>query len=408
MPARRHGLAHRRKTVGLSQERLAEAMGVDRSTVARWERAETQPQPWHRPRLAAALRISVEQLADLLAPPPARQLPPAPALADQTAHGAVRTAASGDDLDMVRSFRVADRQVGGAHLYAAVSSYLQRTVAPRVFGQTLDQDGERVFAAAASLTEMAGWMAHDCGHDRLAQQHFERASVMAVAGRDRQLAAHIFGSLSHLSHHLRRPKAAIAYARQGQKQLTVFGRHPGLEARLLALQARGHAATGDSAACLDDLRRTERVLASSPAGTASPWASSYDEASLAVDTARCLHQIGHFGAARTQVEQVIRLRPPDRVRSRALAQLILVSILIAQHRPEEACGVARQALDATTTLGSVQVFRQLEALGDRLESYRGSRPVDDFVRCLRAELTARRWMTRPLSTGADPGDTGAL
>jgi hypothetical protein len=31
------------------------------------------------------------------------------------------------------------------------------------------------------------------------------------------------------------------------------------------------------------------------------------------------------------VEQVILLRPPDRVRSRALAQLILVSILIAQH-----------------------------------------------------------------------------
>ncbi|HWH01722.1 MAG TPA: helix-turn-helix transcriptional regulator [Pilimelia sp.] len=51
---RRRNLAVRRKTVGLSQEQLAEVMGVDRSTVVRWERADTEPQPWLRPRLAAA------------------------------------------------------------------------------------------------------------------------------------------------------------------------------------------------------------------------------------------------------------------------------------------------------------------------------------------------------------------
>ncbi len=72
---KRHRLAQRRKAIGLSQERLAEKLGVDRSTIVRWERAETDPQPWHRPRLAAALRVSVEELADLLADvgqPPSR------------------------------------------------------------------------------------------------------------------------------------------------------------------------------------------------------------------------------------------------------------------------------------------------------------------------------------------------
>ncbi|QOC95290.1 helix-turn-helix domain-containing protein [Micromonospora craniellae] len=64
---RRHRLAQRRKAIGLSQECLAVSLGVDRSTVVRWERADTDPQPWHRPRLAAALRLSIEDLADLLA-----------------------------------------------------------------------------------------------------------------------------------------------------------------------------------------------------------------------------------------------------------------------------------------------------------------------------------------------------
>jgi transcriptional regulator with XRE-family HTH domain len=405
MAARRHRLAQRRKTVGFSQERLAEVVGVDRSTVVRWERAETDPQPWHRPRLAAALKLSVEELAALLAPASLRQLSSTPALAGQRALDAVTTAVGGDDLEVVQSFRTADREIGGAHLYAAVTSYLQGAVASRVFGRTLDRDGDAVFAAAASLTEMAGWMAHDCGQDELAWQHFARASTMAVASRDYQLAAHVCGSLSHLAHHLRRPRAAAAQAVHGQKQLARADRHPGLEARLLALQARSHAAAGNSAACLADLRRAERVLSGVPVESASPWVSSYDGASLAVDTARCLARIGHLGAARMQVEQVIRLRPPDRVRSRALAQLILASVLIVQHRAEEACGITRQVLDATTALGSVQVFRQLESLGHRLKPFRGIRLVDDFCHRLRDELSTRRWMIRQLSVGAVSTDT---
>jgi len=63
---KRRGLAERRKTVGFSQEDLAEQLGVDRTTVIRWEAGETDPQPWHRPRLAKALRLPVEELADLL------------------------------------------------------------------------------------------------------------------------------------------------------------------------------------------------------------------------------------------------------------------------------------------------------------------------------------------------------
>lgn len=67
MGRRRYRFAQRRKAVGLTQEQLAEAVGVNRSTVVRWERAETEPQPWHRRRLTAALKVSIEELAALLA-----------------------------------------------------------------------------------------------------------------------------------------------------------------------------------------------------------------------------------------------------------------------------------------------------------------------------------------------------
>ncbi|MGH3875070.1 MAG: helix-turn-helix transcriptional regulator [Pseudonocardiaceae bacterium] len=66
MKCKRERLAQRRKMAGYSQERLAEVLRIERSTVARWERAETQPQPWLRPRLAKALGISRDVLAELL------------------------------------------------------------------------------------------------------------------------------------------------------------------------------------------------------------------------------------------------------------------------------------------------------------------------------------------------------
>jgi len=66
MTGRRRALADRRKAAGYSQERLAEAIRVEPSTVGRWERGETEPQPWFRPKLARALGISNQALGDLL------------------------------------------------------------------------------------------------------------------------------------------------------------------------------------------------------------------------------------------------------------------------------------------------------------------------------------------------------
>jgi transcriptional regulator with XRE-family HTH domain len=73
---KRARLTERRKAMGLSQERLAEAVGVDTSTVARWERGETEPQAVHRPPLAEALKASVETLGELLTGTAARRTVP--------------------------------------------------------------------------------------------------------------------------------------------------------------------------------------------------------------------------------------------------------------------------------------------------------------------------------------------
>jgi len=65
--AARRRLAERRKALGLTQEALADLMGVERTTIVRWERGASAPLPVIRPKLARALRVSADRLGELLA-----------------------------------------------------------------------------------------------------------------------------------------------------------------------------------------------------------------------------------------------------------------------------------------------------------------------------------------------------
>jgi len=58
-----------RKAAGFTQEALAARLGVERSTVYRWESGETDPLPMFRPDLAKLLRVDDERLSALLGEP---------------------------------------------------------------------------------------------------------------------------------------------------------------------------------------------------------------------------------------------------------------------------------------------------------------------------------------------------
>ena len=102
MPGKRLSLVAARKTAGLSQERLAKQMNVERSTVQRWEAGHNTPQPWHRPTLTTELGISDDKLAELLGDQPCSddQVRTTPALspAPRSGDAGDDEQAGGDDL----------------------------------------------------------------------------------------------------------------------------------------------------------------------------------------------------------------------------------------------------------------------------------------------------------------------
>jgi transcriptional regulator with XRE-family HTH domain len=66
MTTRRKQLAERRKSCGFTQDRLAEGLGVDVTTVRRWEAGSASPQPRLRPKIAQVLSVPSQWLEDVL------------------------------------------------------------------------------------------------------------------------------------------------------------------------------------------------------------------------------------------------------------------------------------------------------------------------------------------------------
>jgi hypothetical protein len=150
--------------------------------------------------------------------------------------------------------------------------------------------------------------------------------------------------------------------------------------------------SGSRGECTQLLIQAETALATSHAEEPSQWISGFDEGSLAIETARCMRQLGGLSEAQSQAERIIVLRPGDRTRSRAFGQLILVTVLISQGKPDEACAVAAQVLDATQSLSSYPVIQQLFDFKQLLEAHRASKVVADFLVCLGQALKERLWL----------------
>ena len=301
-------LAQRRKAMGSSQEELAERLGVDRSTIVRWERGTTAPQPWARPKLAELLGVSVDQLEELLelVPPwpgyvvesgsrddPPEDLERSPERDDMKRRELLRlmTVAAalieldrddaGLDWDRLNYFASGMRRVDPATVkeYSTLNNYLWRVFAfvknkrlayPAVREQlgvlvrALERPhGEAVHrelcAVTADLLQLAGEILFDGNHYTAAVQCYALAADASKQARAYDLWAcaltrHAFVELYDRQFAAARPilDLAASLARRGD---------PGLSTRywVSTVQAQAFAGLGELEACQRALDHAEQV-----------------------------------------------------------------------------------------------------------------------------------------------------
>jgi hypothetical protein len=300
-------------------------------------------------------------------------------------------------LDAVASFRLADRQLGGGHVYNSLVLYLRNEIAPGLFGLAGSNGSEESLLAGAVLTEMAGWMAHDLGHDNVARGHFTSALKLAEAVGEPAVVANIDAGMSHLALQAGQAGEAANLAHRGLARLRTTEPVPVLTARLHAMKARAFARLDAPTQAQRSLDSAQEELHGADLATAPSWVAPFDHASLASETASVLLDLHRLPEAAEEAARALKLRDASRARSRALGQVTLARILIAQEQLDAACEISDELLGMSQVLGSVRVSRQLDLLQDAFEPYGRTSSVHQLLERMTAEARHRRLLLASLT-----------
>ncbi|WP_335986666.1 helix-turn-helix domain-containing protein [Glycomyces sp. MUSA5-2] len=350
MTRRRRRLQQRRREIGLSQEQLADACGVNTSTVRRWESGETEPQPRQRRLLALTLDLSPTELTGLLDtdaaaldramvpfagydPTPMDSEPGPDAVRDalewildptgplhsltaapgRTRH--VGTALIDHVADRIIRFRRADDTVAARRLLPEVVGEIDRVETVLSHHSYNDTTGRRLHGMLAELYQLVGWMAIDLGRIRRGEEFYATGAAAARTAGDSALVAQLLSCNAY--QRTSRGQDALLLARAalhgGRDTLSPLGRILLTERIAWAAANTGNADLARAA--LHDVDDTYVLVGTEPE---PDWVYWLDRNESDVMAARCHLRLGDPGRAAALLRPAIDRYPADHKRERAL------------------------------------------------------------------------------------------
>ncbi|MGA5819904.1 XRE family transcriptional regulator [Kitasatospora sp. NPDC094028] len=273
------------------------------------------------------------------------------------------------------SMATADRQ----HTAQLLDSYYDTVVGLLEGAAYTQQVGIRLQLLASALAQTIGWYQFDNEHHTAAAHYWSAALHAAHHAGDTDRGAGILSDLAYQSMWLGDASPAVAVL---DRALT---RTQDRTARsLLNLRkARALAMVGEARASRRSLDAAEHCL-NIATGTPPAWCSWMGAADLAVDTGRCLIDLGEPRPAHQQIAQGVSLLPGSRDKTRAVFLTYEAESLIRQGEIDNAAATARQALVLAQHIGATRCIRQITSLSGTLEPYSRTPGVGEFLEAVQA------------------------
>ena len=402
MATKRHALIKRREAVGHTQETLAAAMDVDRTTVGRWESGRAIPRPWMRPKLARQLRVNADQLDKLLAPEPSAVPsavpPPHPkpetslrvslvqAVATDSAESALFinfASATNVDTILLEQLDADVSRLALEYVSKPLPDLVHQIGALRsgVFellrGRQRPHQTIRLYLTAGRLSGLATHVALDLGHYAVAATHARTAWLCAESADHDGMRAWVRSAQSLIAYWQRDYALAAHLASAGMP----FADGGTIGARLLSLQARAAAALGDGPAALRAIEaaadaRTGPGLNELPGIFSFPEAKQWTYAGTALLALNSSSYVGRAIAASTRAIALYEGAPSlDQSSGDLLAgHLDLANAYLARGDGDAAQESLTAVLTASPDRYTASIARRLNTLSNRLSSpvYSGS------------------------------------
>lgn len=246
----------------------------------------------------------------------------------------------------------------------------------------------RVFAAAADLAALAGWVSHDAGRYGAAQRYWSYGLHAAAEAGQPDRGVEIVTRMSHQMIYLGRPIDALDLLALA----TSKAEHPTVKALVASQTGRVHAALGDHQAADRHLGTADELLADGSNQQAPAWVAYFDAAehagARAVAARDLAAQKQPTTAASNHFRDALALRKPGFDRVRIMDRVGLAAALFHEGDVDQGAAAAHQALDDAARADSALVTSRLNTLLDASRSYDTAAARD--VRARTRELTARR------------------
>lgn len=403
---RRVELVAARKAAGYTQERLAAALHVDRSTVIRWEAGDHAPVPYLWPKLAKLLGVTPERLQVLLlvddGPPavPAVPTPQAVTLEDMkrrtlmkwgvaaTAAASLNTSAGSSVgmADVQRLERSAarlhslDQQHGGDSLWQAALVQAQAGVQLLEHGSYTGMVGQQLLSATGQLQICAGWLALDAGEHEVARTCFGEALAMSRQANDAQVETRALANLAMQSNALSRPREALRYAAGAEQAAKTHPSSPWLAAIPQLRLAISGSLTGNAREADQAISQARRVLERDNNSESEEWLSFLSHFEIDGIAAVCALELGRPAQAERLLEQTIMGYGQGFARNRALYRVDLARARLDMGAVDGAAEAAHAILDDLAgEVASVRVATELHAVAQRFAPYTGVEGVEAFL-----------------------------
>ncbi len=360
MSLRRHRLVTARQTAGHSQESLAESLGVERSTIQRWEAGETTPRAWYHPRLAAVLGLGPDELHALLHEPASPKLVLArPSVGvdhvEQVRHSLHDVIADGAGSATLDEWELTVTRHGAATKDRPAVLLLD-DVAADVAGLHRSMVRHRSLSGLRRLTRVA---AHLSGLMCLTLIKLDERQAFRRWARTARVAAGEVDDAVTLSWVLAQEAYGHFYSGDLAEAVTV-ARHaqavvpgtPCVGAVLAAaLEARAQAALDRADETRHALRHAEHLLSTIDVDVSTPSAFAYDEAQFRFHESNALTHLGDTRAAWTAQDRALELVAPQDFMDRAFTRLDRAMCLATDG---DASGAASYALDTVLCLSEAE------------------------------------------------------
>lgn len=389
MALRRRQLARRRKSVGHTQESLAAKLGVDRTTVVRWERAESEPQPWVRPGLADALDVSLDQLADLLT-----GVEDVSTQQSERLTSVLRSPRTLDLVTIAQLHRAADRlskeyDVSPSTSLLSPAGTLHNQVGvltASASGEALRRVLSGVEAIISTLMGQLVWDATQRRDSPTAMAYYDQAIRAAKRNEDPALEAHARLRAGYVAlYGDRDPKAGSRYAEHAAQVAARSGSHA-LHALALLHLGEANAMLGERASCERALSSAERHLGQ--VTESDPARAHVSAEQLSRLAGSCYLSLGLPRRAQSLLEQAAA-RLKGRRKSQAIVLGNLALAHLRQGELDNATGILNEAIDTVEAIRGGGAINVLFSATRELQPWRGRPDVQDVTDRTLALMTAQ-------------------